>query len=123
MQPKSISFLIDTQLPPVLASFFLRKGFSAIHTTQIRDKGQFMTDNEIITYAIQKDFVVVTKDKDFVDNFFTNGFPPKVLQIQLGNIKNNDLVDILEANLQAIMNLFSNGDNLIIINQQNLISY
>lgn len=123
MQLDSLNFLIDTQLPPVLAAFFKRKGFVAIHTSRVKEGGEFMSDSEIISYAIENNLIIVTKDKDFVDYFFTKGFPPKILQLQFGNIKNNELVDLLELNIQSIISLFSEGNNLIIFSQNNLVSY
>lgn len=123
MQLNSLNFLIDTQLPPVLAAFLTRKGFATIHTSRVKEGGEFMSDSEIISYAIDNDFIIVTKDKDFTDYFFAKGAPPKILQLQLGNIKNNELIDTLELNIQLIAEMFSKGDNLIIFNQNSLVSY
>jgi predicted nuclease of predicted toxin-antitoxin system len=123
MPPENLSFIIDTQLPPVLAAFFNRKGFSAAHTSKIVSNGQFMTDDEIISIAIDNNLIVVTKDKDFVDYFFTKGYPPRILQLQVGNIKNDNLVNLLDANLNEISKLFNSGHNLLIFNENSITAY
>ena len=123
MQPEKLNFIIDTQLPPVLSAFFIRKGFNAIHTSKVRENGQYMTDAEIIEVATMRNQIIVTKDKDFVDYFFAKGYPPKVLQLQFGNIRNNELIDILEANVEEISKLFFEGHNLLIFNEKSIIAY
>jgi hypothetical protein len=47
MQLDSLNFLIDTQLPPVLAAFLTRKGFATIHTSRVKEGGEFMSDLQI----------------------------------------------------------------------------
>ena len=118
-----IAFIIDTQLPPVLAAFLKRKGFNATHTSKVKVHGELMSDSDIISFAIEHNLIVVTKDKDFVDYYFAKGFPPKILQLQMGNIKNDDLIDILDVNIDTISKLIRSGHNLIIFNKDSIISY
>ena len=54
-----MKFLIDTQLPPRLATYLSDKGYNCIHTTYF-DKGYLLEDEEIILLAQKEDRMVVT---------------------------------------------------------------
>ncbi|MDZ7934577.1 MAG: DUF5615 family PIN-like protein [Emticicia sp.] len=123
MLPENLSFIVDTQLPPVLATFLRQKGFKAIHTSSYRKYGHLMADKEIIEIAISENYIIVTKDSDFLDNFYANGSPPRILQLQLGNIKNNQLIEIFELNLATMVRLFNETNDLIIFQKDSLIAY
>ena len=46
--------------------------------------------------------VVVTKDSDFVASHLLHGTPKKLLLVSTGNISNNELLQLMKANLAAI---------------------
>lgn len=115
-------FIVDTQLPPVLTAYFKRKGFDATHTTNY-PSAQFLSDAEIRSIAIAENRIIVTKDEDFADHFWKKGSPPSVLQLTLGNIRNNDLIDLLENNLVQIVNLFRQGADFVIFDREQVIVY
>ncbi|MCX6270078.1 MAG: DUF5615 family PIN-like protein [Bacteroidetes bacterium] len=117
-----LKFIIDTQLPPSLATYLKVKGFDSIHTTYFPD-GQFLKDNEIIHIAKNEDRVIVTKDSDFLDHFLLRGAPPCVLLLETGNIRNKHLIDLFEKQLDRINNLFNEGNKLVIIQKNNLFAY
>ncbi|GAB3972822.1 hypothetical protein GCM10028806_25510 [Spirosoma terrae] len=117
-----LRFIVDTQLPPVLASFLRRKGFDAIHTTHF-DNGHLLADNAIRTIAIAEERIVITKDSDFPDLFYKLGPPPRLLYLTLGNIRNNDLVDWLDQQLPSIISLFNDSASMVVATRTHLISY
>ncbi len=123
MPPKNLSFIIDTQLPPSLAIYFRWKGFNAIHTSSYKENGHLMTDKEIIEIGINESKIIITKDSDFAENYFTKGSPPKVLQLQLGNIDNRQLTNIIDKNLHSIIQLFEADSDFVIFKDEKLISY
>ncbi len=47
-----MKFLVDAQLPKVLAEFLCGKGYAAIHTLDLPDKNR-TTDKQIIEIAVQ----------------------------------------------------------------------
>ena len=52
----------------------------------VRDVGlREATDRTIWAYAAQHGFAIVTKDADFRQRSFLEGYPPKILWIRLGN--------------------------------------
>ncbi|MDO5664963.1 MAG: DUF5615 family PIN-like protein [Bacteroidia bacterium] len=52
-------------------------------------------DIEIWEYAKKNNFVIVTQDSDFNDLNSFYGFPPKIIWIRMGNLKNMEIVAIL----------------------------
>ncbi|GAB4415318.1 MAG: hypothetical protein OHK0039_23840 [Bacteroidia bacterium] len=79
-----MKFIVDTQLPPRLATYLKEKGHGCIHTTHF-EEGYLLGDEEIILIAQQEERAVITKDSDFSDYFMLRGAPPKVLLIEFGN--------------------------------------
>ncbi len=115
-------FLVDTQLPPVLATYLRRKGWDAVHTTDY-PKAQFLADAEIRSIATAENRIVITKDEDFANYFWTKGSPPRVLLLTVGNIKNNALIDLFETDFDKAIQLFEQNCNLVIFGNVNLVAY
>jgi predicted nuclease of predicted toxin-antitoxin system len=42
-------------------------------------------DSVVWTYAVQNDYIIVTKDSDFSELSIIRGFPPKVIWLRRGN--------------------------------------
>ncbi|HXM46333.1 MAG TPA: DUF5615 family PIN-like protein [Pyrinomonadaceae bacterium] len=63
-----MKFLIDAQLPRRLAAQFRQAGLEAIHTLDLPD-GNRTTDRVINELSIKEQYIVVTKDADFVESF------------------------------------------------------
>ncbi|MGA0560643.1 DUF5615 family PIN-like protein [Larkinella sp. VNQ87] len=118
----NLRFLVDTQLPPILAAFLCRKGFDAIHTTFFSE-GYLLEDEQISQIAIEHNRIIITKDNDFSMHYFLKGAPPKVLHLAVGNIRNRDLIDWLDTVLIAIVSSFESGSDMIEINSKEMISY
>lgn len=112
--------LIDAQLPKRLADFLISRGVDALHTLELPDQNK-TTDGYIIRLAEQQDRIVITKDRDFWDNYILSGKPSKLLIVSTGNITNTDLITLFDKNLQTLDKLFSNnsvlelGQNEIIV--------
>lgn len=84
-------------------------GEDAIHTLDLPARN-LTTDREICQLALTDQRVVVTKDSDFVDSFLMRAEPQKLLFISTGNIPNDQLVQLLRANWNGILQMFSQGD-------------
>lgn len=115
-------FLVDTQLPPVLAKFLRSKGVNAVHTTYFAG-GELMSDYAIRLNAVSDDRIIITKDSDFLDNYLIHGVPPKVLMLQFGNISNADLLILFETNLANIEKTFLSGADFITFNRTHISVY
>ena len=118
-----LRFIVDTLLPPALSGFFRRKNFDATHVIDY-PMGALTTDNEIILIAIKENRIIVSKDFDFFDYFLLKNYPPSILLLQLGNIKNHELFVFMENNIDAICELFEeNIKRMILINQHKIVIY
>ncbi|MGB2924868.1 MAG: DUF5615 family PIN-like protein [Limnothrix sp.] len=100
-----MKFLIDAQLPKRLAHFLNQAGYDAKHTRDLPEQNA-TPDSYINDLSLQEQRIVVTKDADFVESFFLQDKPYKLLLISTGNIKNKDLEAILAQNIQLITQLF-----------------
>lgn len=100
-----MKFLIDAQLPETLVALFSYKGFDAIHTTSLPDSNR-TSDKQLLKIAAENDYIVVTKDKDFLDYFLINKQPKQLLFIRTGNIPNVELTRILSNNLTDVAKQF-----------------
>ncbi|HAK77896.1 MAG TPA: hypothetical protein DCR35_11265 [Runella sp.] len=117
-----LKFIVDTQLPPVLATYLRRKGLDATHTTHYPE-AQFLSDSQIRKIAVEEDRIVITKDDDFADYFWAKGAPPRVLQLSVGNIRNNELVDLFEENMIQILTFFEENADFVIFGHASLVAY
>ena len=115
-----LKFIVDTQLPHQLVRFLKTLGFDANHTT-FYPSGHLLGDIEIIEIAKSESRVIITKDSDFLDNYLLNGVPPKVLLLQFGNIKNNNLMTYFDDNIDKIKAMFNEGSDFIIFDTNQLI--
>jgi len=118
-----LRFIVDTQLPPSLAEFLRRRGFDASHIVDYTS-GALMTDNEIISLTIKENRIVISKDIDFFDYYILKNFPPAIILLQMGNIKNSELFIIIETHLDTICRLFKEDlKRLLLINRSKIVIY
>ena len=61
-------FLIDEQLPALLAEVLISKGYEAVHITTLGSDERVL-DSAIIQRSVDEDYVVITKDVDFLNSF------------------------------------------------------
>ena len=96
-----MKFLVDAQLPRMVARRLIEAGHDAVHTIELPN-GNRTTDLEIVNTAAREQRIVITKDADFVNSFYLNNQPEKLLLISTGNISNPQLEVILLTNLPAL---------------------
>ena len=101
-----MNFLVDAQLPRLLARELAASGHDAIHTLDL-PAGNQTHDMDIVALAIRENRIVVTKDNDFVVSFHLHGAPPKLLLVSTGNISNVKLSHLMAANMALLEKAFS----------------
>jgi predicted nuclease of predicted toxin-antitoxin system len=104
-----MKWLVDAQLPKRLSERLNLLGHDSVHTLELV-RGNRSTDSEIAALADENDRIVVSKDRDFLDSHIVNGVPRKLLWVTLGNISNNDLLDLIEQNLMQLAVAFGESD-------------
>jgi predicted nuclease of predicted toxin-antitoxin system len=104
-------FLVDAQLPPALARWFADRGLAA---TPVRELGlRDSDDGSIWNFAVAGDWVVVTKDEDFVVRCMSSANAPRVLWLRVGNCTNRVLFVLLEPLWEEIRKSVADGEKVI----------
>lgn len=73
-----MKFIVDAQLPKALSDFIQSKGINSIHTLELPDKNN-THDGYITKFATDEQYIVITKDADFLESFVLSKEPPKLL--------------------------------------------
>ena len=106
----------------MLATYLCWKGADAIHTTHFPE-GHLLQDADIAQIALQEQRIIVTKDSDFPDVFFLKGAPPRLVYLRLGNIRNRELTAFLETRWALLEELLAQDVGMLVVSQQQIISY
>lgn len=112
-------FLCDVHISYKIVNFLSSLGFETIHVNDILQKSQ-TKDSDICKYADLNDFIVITKDTDFRDLYFIKRIPKKLIKINLGNISNQNLIEILTDNIAKIQTLNSKPNFMLEIDKDSI---
>lgn len=93
-----MKFLVDAHLPRRLAIAIRAAGHDVVHTLDLPDQNR-TSDAEINDISVSEQRVVITKDADFVNSFYLQEKPYKLLLISTGNISNALLEALVLPNL------------------------
>ena len=104
-------FIVDAQLPPAVARWLGDQGLAAksVRELGLRDSD----DGSIWNFALTDDWIVITKDEDFVVRCITNPVAPAVVWLRIGNCTNRVLFGWLHPLLPDIINRLNEGAKLI----------
>jgi predicted nuclease of predicted toxin-antitoxin system len=104
-------FLIDAQLPPALAKWLGEHGLAAkpVRELGLRDSD----DGSIWNFVADGDWVVLTKDEDFVARCIGDAAAPAVVWLRIGNCTNRVLFTWLEPLLPEITRRLRDGEKII----------
>lgn len=114
-----MKFLCDVHISYKIVSHLTSHGFNTIHVNEILEKSA-TKDSDICKYADENDLIVLTKDSDFRDSYFIKQTPKKLIKINLGNISNQELKNILSANLASIQKISTRKHFLLEIDKDNI---
>ena len=89
-----MKILFDANLSPALVTG-LRAAYPG--STHVRDVNlRSAPDAQIWEYAKTHGFAIASKDTDFRERSFVEGFPPKVIWLDVGNAGTAQIVALLE---------------------------
>ena len=114
-----MNFLIDAQLPRLLAVRLRELGHDASHTLDL-EEGNRTSDQTISAFANAQNAIVVSKDRDFLDSHLLIGNPSRLLMVATGNIPNRRLHSIFENHIKSIENAFTQA-SWVELNSEGLI--
>jgi predicted nuclease of predicted toxin-antitoxin system len=114
-----MKFLCDVHISHKIVAHLKSLGFEAIHVNNILDRSE-SKDSDICKYADENGFVVITKDSDFRNFYFIKQTPKKIIKINLGNIANNELIEIFSENIKSIASLHLKSNFLLEMDKENM---
>jgi predicted nuclease of predicted toxin-antitoxin system len=97
-----MKMLVDAQLPARLANHLRRQGMEVLHTSEL-PLGNRTTDEELKHLSLTQAYVIVTKDGDFVDNLLLHQNLYKLILVSVGNITNNELIELFASHEPEIL--------------------
>lgn len=116
-----MKFLVDAHFPRKLAIQLKEAGFDTRHTLGLPE-GNRTTDQFINDLSIEEKRIVITKDADFVDSFWLQDKPWKLLLVSTGNIRSDELKTLFFNNLKALESGFKEH-KFIELTRTNLITH
>jgi predicted nuclease of predicted toxin-antitoxin system len=106
-----VNFVVDNQLPNALCSFLTAQGHQSIHVLNLgMDEA---TDLEIWKYATHGDWIVVSKDDDFLHLANRAGDSGKLLWVRIGNCRKEKLLQTFEKELADVVRAFNEGNRIV----------
>ena len=70
-------------------------------------------DIDIWNYALKNNYVIITKDNDFLNLMELRGFPPKIVLLKTGNNSSRGLLELLVNKKSMIEDLIKNEYGLL----------
>lgn len=108
-----MKFLVDAQLPPVLARWLCDAGHEAL---AVREVGlREAEDGAIFDYARLNGFVILTKDEDFAMLAGGGVAAPTIVWLRIGNCSNEELRAWIASRLEGIVELSQHGGVIQVI--------
>ncbi len=95
-------YFVDINLPKEF-SFFQNGDF-----VFVKDISNSLPDSKIWDLALEKNYIILTRDKDFYYRALQSGNCPKIVLFRLGNIKNHQLVLYFQKHWIQIENFLQN---------------
>jgi len=85
-------------------------------STHVRNVGLEEADDRTIwSFAIEYDYVIVTKDSDFPERVLIEGGPPKILWLQLGNCSTAEIGALLRNAHREISEMGTSDEAALLI--------
>jgi predicted nuclease of predicted toxin-antitoxin system len=108
-----VKILFDANLSPALVTG-LRAEYPG--STHVRDVNlQSAPDIQIWEYAKNHGFAIASKDTDFRERSFVEGFPPKVIWLDVGNAGTAQIVALLQRQHQRVETFAGTTDASLLI--------
>jgi predicted nuclease of predicted toxin-antitoxin system len=100
---------LSFKLSPILDSVFPG-------SQHVKDFGLTGNDDEVIwQLALEKCFVIVSKDSDFFHRSLLRGHPPKVIQVRVGNCSTQHIRDLFTREESTIKEFLNNSKEALLI--------
>jgi predicted nuclease of predicted toxin-antitoxin system len=106
-----VKFIVDAQLPPLLAHWIVGRGHEADHVFDLALIHG--SDHEIWSIALAGPAIVLTKDRDFVEWAQERNPAPQIVWLRTGNINNASLMAQVEAAWPRVVADLESGKQIV----------
>ncbi len=106
-----MKFLVDNQLPVTLASFFQDKGFESKHVIELGLDSA--NDHAIWNFASEEDWIVVSKDEDFLHIAKSKPGTAQLIWVRIGNCRSRALLSAFEKLWKTLELALKAGEDII----------
>jgi len=113
-----MKFLVDEQLPKLLADWLLEKGYDSVHVSALLTNTK-IPDGYICERSMTESRVVITKDSDFFNTYLIKKQPYKLLYITTGNLRNRPLLDLFRTSFSQLLTILENAE-VVELNQHTI---
>ena len=108
-----MKLLFDANLSPTLVAHLRTHYPGSLH---VRDIGLGVgSDAQIWEHAKAEAFVIVSKDADFRERSFVEGFPPKIVWLNLGNAGTMEIAARLRDAQVALAEFLADPDESLLV--------
>lgn len=105
-----MKIIVDENLSPEVADIFRNSGLEASHINELKSHSkQRVLDDQLRRLTIQKGYIIITKDDDFVKSYVNRKVPQKLIYI-FGLDKKELLLQRMKEVAPDLENLLLNHD-------------
>lgn len=108
-----MKILFDENLSPALVSVLALDYPGSTHVREVDLRGA--PDSVIWEYARTQGFAIASKDTDFRERSFVEGFPPKVIWLDVGNAGTAQIAALLRSEHQRVDRFEQSTDASLLI--------
>lgn len=108
-----MKLLFDENLSPKLVARLAAEYPGSAHVRDVGLRGR--SDGEIWDFARTEGFVIVSKDTDFRERSYVEGFPPKTIWLELGNAGTDVVADLLRIHQSAVASFIASNESSLLI--------
>jgi predicted nuclease of predicted toxin-antitoxin system len=112
---ETTGFLVDQMLPIRLANDLLKDFPGTVH---VKSVGLSDSDDVAIAeFADEHGLAVLSKDSDFDQLASLEGSPRKAVRIAVGNVPNDELLQIIQDRASTLKEFLAGPDRLLVVMQ------
>lgn len=108
-----MTILFDANLSPALVTRLLAEYPGSTHVRDVNLRSA--SDAQIWDYAKTHGFAIASKDTDFRERSFVEGFPPKVIWLDVGNAGTALIVALLQSERARVEHFDASNDASLLI--------
>jgi len=108
-----VKLLFDENVSPRLVGSVAKEFPGSAHVRDIGLRGA--EDQKIWDHARERGHVIVSKDTDFRERSYVEGFPPKIIWLDVGNAGTAAIAELLQRERQRIEHFENQQESSLLI--------